>query len=49
MTLMLVMMFSCVGIGLFAQRFGGREQFAIAALAVAMTALYFAFATRFMV
>ena len=46
MTLMLVMMFSCLGIGLFARRFGTREQLAVAGLAVAMTALYFAFATR---
>jgi hypothetical protein len=49
MTLMLVMMFSCVGIGLFAPRIGTREQLAIAGLAVAMTTLYFVFATRFMV
>ena len=49
MTLMLVMMFSCLGIGLFARRFGAREQVAIAGLAVAMTSLYFVFATRFMV
>jgi len=33
MTLMLVMMFSCLGIGLFARRFGAREQFAVARLA----------------
>jgi len=49
MTLMLAMMFSCVGIGLFARRFGTREQLAVAGLAVAMTALYLIFATRFMV
>jgi len=49
MTLMLVMMFSCLGIGLFARRFGTREQLAVAGLAMAMTTLYFVFATRFMV
>jgi len=30
MTLMLVMMFSCLGIGLFARRFAAHEQFAVA-------------------
>lgn len=49
MTLMLAMMFTCIGIGLFAPRFGTRQQLAVAGLAVAMTALYLVFATRFMV
>ena len=49
MSLMLAMMFSCLGIGLFARRFGTREQMAVAGLAVAMTTLYLVYATRFMV
>jgi hypothetical protein len=47
MKLMLLVIFACVGFGLLSRRFGGREHLAVAALAVAMTGLYY-FTTRFM-
>jgi predicted phage tail protein len=46
--LMLTVMFVCVLIGLLARDFGRREQLAVAAVATAMTALYYFFGARFM-
>jgi hypothetical protein len=45
---MLVLFFACVGVGLLAPRFGRREQLGIAALAGALTALYYLAPYRFM-
>jgi hypothetical protein len=42
MALMLAYIFLCVAIGLFAQRFGARDNLTIALLAVLMAALYLA-------
>jgi MFS-type transporter involved in bile tolerance (Atg22 family) len=47
-TLLLVMIFACLMVGLFASRFGGRQQILVGGLATVMTALYFFFAARFM-
>ena len=48
MSLQLLMIFACVAVGLFAPRFGARQQIVVAALATAMTALYLIFGARFM-
>jgi hypothetical protein len=48
MNLMLVVIFACVAIGLFARRFGPREYCLVAVVACAMTLLYFLFSERFM-
>ena len=48
MSLMLVVIFLSVGLGLLAPRFGAREQVVLALAACAMTALYLLFGTRYM-
>jgi hypothetical protein len=41
MTLMLLTMFAAAGVGIFAKRFGRREAVMCAAIASAMTLIYF--------
>jgi hypothetical protein len=48
MNLMLLVIFLCVGFGLWAPRLGRGQHLAIAFLATTMTALYFFFSARFM-
>jgi predicted phage tail protein len=48
MNLMLTVIFLSVAVGLLARDFGRRQHLAIAAIATAMTALYYFFGARFM-
>jgi MFS-type transporter involved in bile tolerance (Atg22 family) len=47
MNLMLVAIFASIGLGLLARRLGGRENLALACIAVVVTALYCIFPWRF--
>ena len=48
MNLMLAFLIICVAFGLLAPGFGRREHLLVAALATAVTGLYFVFSARFM-